>query len=94
MFAIPVALALQLVRIGNGQAAEQNRFPLRIDELVSFYGDERHLRGIGGVRPPAHGPVVPPLMHAFPGGLCARQRGGHHRKQINSSAAFHDNDPL
>lgn len=57
----PVPLHLKLVGIGDRQSAENDRFPVGIDELVSFDRDPRQLLGAGGERPLAGSGIPPPV---------------------------------
>ncbi len=45
MLLAPVPLHFELVGIGDRQSAENHRFPVGIDELVSFDRDPRQLLG-------------------------------------------------
>jgi hypothetical protein len=50
------------VGIGNGHAAEQNHFAVRVNEFIALHPDSRKLVCLRTVEGSAVGTVVPPLM--------------------------------
>src|ERR1035437_8259466 len=59
VLAVPVPLHLELVRVGDGEAAEQDGAALRIDEFVALDRNQRHRFGVGGVGARTGGAVGP-----------------------------------